>query len=100
LQHGPRGGGRDRERIVQHTLGAEQDWAAKVGVRMPEGSLSTETGLSAYRDAYCAAIRAHHAEGKQARAWPIRYLIRHTNLHTLDHAWEMEDKDLTQATRG
>jgi hypothetical protein len=22
-------------------------------------------------------------------------LIRHTAFHTLDHAWEMEDKDLT-----
>ena len=39
--------------------------------------------------------RAFHAEGKLARAWPLRYLIRHTAFHTLDHAWEMEDKDLT-----
>ena len=30
-----------------------------------------------------------------ARSWPLRYLIRHTAYHTLDHAWEMEDKDLT-----
>jgi hypothetical protein len=30
-----------------------------------------------------------------ARAWPLRYLIRHTAFHTLDHAWEMEDKDMT-----
>jgi len=34
-----------------------------------------------------------------ARMWPLRYLIRHTAFHTLDHAWEMEDKDLT-AKRG
>jgi hypothetical protein len=27
--------------------------------------------------------------------WPLRFLIRHTAFHTLDHAWEMEDKDLT-----
>jgi hypothetical protein len=27
--------------------------------------------------------------------WPLRYLIRHTAFHTMDHAWEMEDKDLT-----
>jgi hypothetical protein len=26
---------------------------------------------------------------------PLQYLIRHTAYHTLDHAWEMEDKDLT-----
>ena len=95
LRKGPRGGGRDRDRIVQHVLGAEQDWAAKLGVRVPEGALLTDEGLRAYRDAYRAAILAFHAQGKPARAWPLRYLIRHTAFHTLDHAWEMEDKDLT-----
>jgi hypothetical protein len=95
MRKGPRGGGRDRDRIVQHTLGAEQDWAAKLGVSAPEGALLTSAGLSAYRDAYCAAIWACHAAGKPARTWPLRYLIRHTAFHTLDHAWEMEDKDLT-----
>ena len=95
LQKGPRGGGRDRDRIVRHTLGAEQDWAAKLGVRTPDGALLTDEGLRAYRDAYRTAIRAFHAAGKPARTWPLRYLIRHTAFHTLDHAWEMEDKDLT-----
>jgi hypothetical protein len=33
-----------------------------------------------------------------ARTWPLRYLIRHTAFHTLDHTWEMEDKDLTPAS--
>lgn len=51
--------------------------------------------LRTFRDAYCNAIRARHSEGKMARTWPLRYLIRHTAYHTLDHAWEMEDKDLT-----
>ena len=95
MQKGPRGGGRDRDRIVRHTLGAEQDFAVKLGVRAPEGALLTDDGLRAYRDAYCAAIQAFHAEGKPARTWPLRYLIRHTAFHTLDHAWEMEDKDLS-----
>ncbi|HEY7343646.1 MAG TPA: hypothetical protein VH591_22445 [Ktedonobacterales bacterium] len=97
MRKGPRGGGRDRDRIVRHTLGAEQDFAVKLGVRAPEGALLTDEGLRAYRDAYCNAIRAFHAEGKMARAWPLRYLIRHTAFHTLDHTWEMEDKDLTVA---
>lgn len=96
LQKGPRGGGRDRDRIVQHTLAAEQDWAAKLGVHPPEGSLLTDEGLRTYRDAYCAAIRSFHAQDQAARNWPLRYLIRHTAFHTLDHAWEMEDKDLTR----
>ena len=95
LQRGPRGGGRDRDQIVRHTLTAEQDWAKKLGVRTPEDTLLTDAGLSAHRDAYCAAIRALHAQNKLARTWPLRDLIRHTAFHTLDHAWEMEDKDLT-----
>ena len=96
LRKGPRGGGRDRDRIVRHVLGTEQEWAAtKLGVRTPEGAVLTDEGLSAHRDAYRAAMRAFHAQGKAARTWPLRYLIRHTAYHTLDHAWEMEDKDLT-----
>ena len=95
LQKGPRGGGRDRDRIVRHTLGTEQDWAAKLGLRPAASALLTGEGLSAHRDAYRTAIRALHAQGKPARTWPLRYLIRHTAFHTLDHAWEMEDKDLT-----
>jgi hypothetical protein len=99
MQKGPRGGGRDRDHIVRHTFGAEQDWAAKLGVLTPQGAMLTDEGLQAHRDAYRQAIRAFHAEGKLARTWPLRYLIRHTAFHTLDHAWEMEDKDLTVRVR-
>jgi hypothetical protein len=98
MKKGPRGGGRDRDRIVRHVLGVEQDWATKVGVRTPQDSVVTDDeGLKTYRDAFCAAIRQFHSEGKMARTWPLRFLIRHTAYHTMDHAWEMEDKDLTGA---
>jgi hypothetical protein len=96
MRKGPRGGGRDRDRIVRHTLGTEQGlFAVKLGLRTADGALLTDEGLSTHRDAYCTAIRAFHTQGKLARTWPLRYLIRHTAFHTLDHAWEMEDKDLT-----
>ncbi len=95
LQRGPRGGGRDREVIVRHTFGAELDWAKGLGVQTPPETMLTEDGLRAHRSAYCDAIRNLHAQGRMAKSWPIRYLIRHTAFHTLDHAWEMEDKDLT-----
>ena len=99
MQKGPRGGGRDRDHIVGHTIRVEQEWAAKVGIPTPQGAMLINEHLQAYRDAYCNAIRAFHAQGKLARTWPLRYLIRHTAYHTLDHAWEMEDKDLTVAVR-
>jgi hypothetical protein len=95
LQKGPRGGGRDRDRIVWHTTSVEMDWAKGLGLPAFPERMPTEEEISAHRAAYCDAIRAFHAQGKMARTWPLRYLIRHTAYHTLDHAWEMEDKDLT-----
>ena len=95
LQKGPRGGGRDRDHIVRHIFANEQDWAKGLGVLTPDGAMLTGEGLKAHRDAYCHAIRDYHSQGKMAGKWPLRYLIRHTAFHTMDHAWEMEDKDLT-----
>jgi hypothetical protein len=95
MQRGPRGGGRDRDHIVRHTFAAQLDWAKKLDIRTPLDTLLTDEGLTAHRDAYCNAIRVLHSQSKMARTWPLRFLIRHTAYHTLDHAWEMEDKDLT-----
>ena len=98
MQQGTRGGGRDRDRIVRHTFAAEHDWAKKLRVLTPLEVMLTDEGLNAHREAYCHAIRDYHSQGKLAgkvAKWPLRYLIRHTAYHTLDHAWEMEDKDLT-----
>jgi hypothetical protein len=95
MQRGPRGGGKDRDRIVRHTFAAELDWTKKLGVLTPLDAMLTDEGLNAHRDDYTSAIRAFHSQSKMARTWPLRYLIRHTAYHTLDHAWEMEDKDLT-----
>ena len=95
MQRGPRGGGRDRDHIVRHTFASELDWAKKLGLHTPLDEMLTDEGLNAHRDVYSNAIRALHSQSKMARTWPLRYLIRHTAYHTLDHAWEMEDKDLT-----
>lgn len=98
MQKGVRGGGRDRDHIVRHTLATEMDWAKKLGLQNLFDANVTDETLRVHRESYCSAIRAFHAQGKMARTWPLRYLIRHTAYHTLDHAWEMEDKDLTQAS--
>ena len=95
LQKGPRRGGRDRDQIVRHIVANERDWAKGIGVHTPDSAMLTDEELNAHRAAYCQAIRDYHAQGKLAGKWPLRYLIRHTAFHTLDHAWEMEDKDLT-----
>jgi hypothetical protein len=96
MQKGVRGGGRDRDHIVRHTLANEMDWATKLGLPNLYSENLTDEVVNKHRAAYCNAIRDFHAEGKMARNWPLRYLIRHTAYHTMDHAWEMEDKDLTR----
>ena len=96
MQKGPRGGGRDRDRIVLHVCAVEQDWAKKLGLGNKDSEWITDAkGLKLFRRNYCKAIQAFHSDGRMARTWPLRFLIRHTAFHTLDHAWEMEDKDLT-----
>jgi hypothetical protein len=98
LARGPRGGGRNRDQIVRHVVGNERgDLARKVGVDTPEDGLLTTEGLRSHRDAFVAAMRDHNAEGRNARGrnWTIALLLRHTAYHVLDHAWEMEDKDLS-----
>ena len=95
---GPRGGGLDRDQIIRHTIRNEsEDFAKRVGLRIPEGAALTPKGLRTHRETYVAAMRAYNAgEGKGMRSWNLPFLIRHSAYHMLDHAWEMEDKDLTR----
>lgn len=94
LRPGSRGGGRSRDQIVRHVYGTEpHNFSRKVGVRTPLEAVFTSSGLDAHRAAYLEAIRAFHADGRQARTWPLAFLIRRTAQHVMDHAWELEDRD-------
>jgi hypothetical protein len=98
LRKGPRGGGRDRDAILRHVTRVESlDFAAKVGLKMAEHEGLSGDGLQRYRDDYVAGLRAYNAGQveQRMRKWTLPFLIRHSAFHTLDHAWEMEDKDLS-----
>jgi hypothetical protein len=93
-----RGGGRSREEIIRHTYASEpEQLSRKVEVRTAREDVLTPEGLAAHRQTYLDAIRAYNAEARPARTWPIQFLIRRTAHHVMDHAWEMEDRDLTAA---
>jgi hypothetical protein len=98
MRKGPRGGGRDRDQITRHTIRTESgDFAKRLGLRVPQADVLTPTGLRDHRETYVAAMRAYNAgEGKRMRSWSLPFLIRHSAFHTMDHAWEMADKDLTE----
>jgi hypothetical protein len=98
LEKGPRGGGRNRDQIVRHVIGNEVvDLAKKVGVLTSPDDFLTPTAIRAHREKFAAAMRDYNAREKMARGrnWTIALLVRHTAFHALDHAWEMEDKDLS-----
>ena len=96
LRPGSRSGGRSRESIIRHVYGTEPDqFSRKVEVRTPLEVVFTADGLATHRRQYLDAIRAYNAEGKPARSWPIQFLVRRTAQHVMDHAWELEDPDLT-----
>lgn len=86
LRKGPRGGGRDRDAIVEHVREAERAYARRLGVPLPPRTPWPEQR---------PAVLARLAEGEGER-WTPRYFVRRTAWHVLDHAWEVEDKDLSR----
>ena len=83
LTKGPRGGGRDRDKIAAHVAEAELMYASAIGLR----------GRSGKREAILEVIgRAHSAAEIAELKWPTRYMVRRSAWHVLDHAWEIQDR--------
>lgn len=90
LRKGPRGGGRDRTKMVNHVHEAERSYARKLGVRHPPYESAAD------RDAMraeLAAILSKPWSGQVGKGeWAPRYATRRLTWHVLDHLWEMQDK--------
>jgi len=100
LRPGARSAGRSRDQIIRHVYLNEPDqFSKKVEVRSDFAAVMTPAGLAAHRMAFLDGIRAYNTEGKAARTWPLQFLIRRTANHVMDHAWEMEDRDLNVRAR-
>lgn len=93
LRKGPRGGGRNRSKVVAHVLEAERGYAPKIGVRTKAVAIDDVEAIAAKRAAIIEALR----RGDHDPKWPLRYWIERTAWHVLDHAWEIEDKQLNRA---
>ena len=91
LRKGPRGGGRDRDKVVDHVLGAEPGYARQVGLRLRQPAVGDEAAVAAHRAAILEVFRSPW-DGTVQRRWPPRYAIRRFAWHVLDHAWEIEDR--------
>jgi hypothetical protein len=88
LRKGPRGGGRDRDKIVDHVYGAEVAYARQLGVRVQQPALGDAPAVKAFRAELLDALRTP-VDGAR---WPPAYAARRIAWHVLDHAWEMEDR--------
>ncbi len=98
LRKGPRGGGRDRDKVLGHVVEADHMYAREIGLLLATASLDDRAAVEAERAAMLDVLR-HPSDGAPlaGRKWPLRYAARRIAWHALDHAWEMEDR--TQPNR-
>jgi hypothetical protein len=93
LRKGPRGGGRDLDKMIGHVHEAEVAYLHQLGSRPPKGAAMAEiraAGLAAL--AAVAKGEPPPNENRVKRPWLPRYLVRRSAWHALDHAWEIEDR--------
>ena len=88
LRKAPRGGGRDRDKIVEHVHGADEGYARVIGVR-PGDHPTYEALRAAVLDVLRTPSDGSVLAGKK---WTARYAARRFAWHALDHAWEIEDR--------
>jgi hypothetical protein len=93
LRKGPRGGGRDRDKMIGHVIEADHAYAREIGIRLPEPSLPDRAAVEAERATMVDLLREPSDGAPLAdRKWTARYAARRIAWHALDHAWEMEDR--------
>jgi hypothetical protein len=93
LRKGPRGGGRDRDKMLDHVLGAEAAYARMLGIKHPQPALGDTTAIKALRRDIAEALRgASDGSPLRPKGWPPRYALRRITWHVLDHVWEMQDR--------
>ena len=98
LRKGPRGGGRDLAKIINHVRDAEESYLVQFGAKRSVIDRGPGDATARRRGAILDALAAK-ASGKPlpepnavGKPWNSRYFVRRTAWHVLDHAWEIEDR--------
>lgn len=97
LRKGPRGGGRELEKIIQHVREADGGYLSRLGWKLEPGEAND---LDQVREAILKALAANaDAQGPErgprgGLRWKPRYFVRRVAWHVLDHVWEIEDRVL------
>jgi hypothetical protein len=99
LTKGPRGGGRDLAKIVEHVLGADAGYLTRLGGKHPRVKGETpDDEMARLRQEILDALDAAPRSGtappgpRGGKRWTARFFIRRSAWHILDHGWEIEDR--------
>ena len=97
LRKGPRGGGRDRDKIARHVLEAEGAYAGALGIKLASPDPADRAAVRSHRGQMVNALRDAASRpapdpGSKPKRWTFRYATRRIAWHALDHAWEIEDR--------
>lgn len=101
LRKGPRGGGRDLDKIVSHVFEADRAYLGQLGAKHATADGDPEEEMAGLRAAILEALAARSRGEPLARPrrtknpWLPRYFVRRSAWHALDHAWEIEDRAIT-----
>jgi hypothetical protein len=92
LRKGPRGGGRDTAKIVDHVIAADHGYAREMGIRMAALDPNDADAVATLRKAMLDVLRRPSDGSPLTKRWTARYAARRIAWHALDHAWEIEDR--------
>jgi hypothetical protein len=95
LTKGPRGGGRDLDKIVDHVLGSDESYLSRLGAKAPKSPPRERAARlrATIFDTLERVARDGVPKGPRGgKRWTPRYFVRRSAWHVLDHAWELEDR--------
>jgi hypothetical protein len=93
LCKGPRGDGRDRDKIASHVIDVERAYARKIGVKSKSFLFGNLASRAAMREKIAEVLRQpSNGSLLTSGGWPAAYAIRRFTWHIIDHIWEIEDR--------
>lgn len=100
LAKGPRGGGRSVDAMRAHIFESERAYLGQLGGTFDPKSIPKAQHATQIRKAFLAALSARVRGELPDRGprgglrWTPQYAIRRSAWHSLDHAWEIQDRRL------
>jgi hypothetical protein len=99
LRTGPRGGGRDLQKMAAHVMDSEAGYLSRLAWKAPKlagaDPIAQQAAIrQAVLDALASVVKNGLPESgpRGGKIWPARYFVRRAGWHVLDHVWEMEDR--------